>query len=79
MIICVIDNGVGIPREDLPRIFERFYRVDRSRSSSVSGTGLGLSIVRHVVTLLQGRVDVKSEPGAGTTVCLTFPRKIVRV
>ena len=79
VIICVIDNGVGIPRDDLPRIFERFYRVDRSRSSSVSGTGLGLSIVRHVVTLLQGRVDVKSEPGAGTTVCLTFPQKIVKL
>ena len=58
--IRVIDNGTGIPREDLPRIFERFYRVDRSRSSSVSGTGLGLSIVRHVMTLLKGRVEVRS-------------------
>jgi len=72
--IRVIDNGTGIPREDLPRIFERFYRVDRSRSSSVSGTGLGLSIVRHVMTLLKGRVEVRSEPGAGTTVSLILPQ-----
>ncbi len=73
--ISVEDSGIGIPEEDLPRIFERFYRVDRSRSSSVPGTGLGLSIVRHVMTLLSGRVDVKSALGRGTTVSLFLPSR----
>lgn len=73
--ISVKDAGIGIPEEDLPRIFERFYRVDRSRSPSVPGTGLGLSIVRHVMTLLSGRVDVKSVLGQGTTVSLFLPSR----
>ncbi|MGC8530064.1 MAG: sensor histidine kinase [Leptospirillia bacterium] len=73
--IEVEDRGMGIPEEELPRIFERFYRVDRSRSSSVPGTGLGLSIVRHVMTLLSGWVDVKSALGKGTTVSLKLPSR----
>ncbi len=73
--ISIIDNGNGIPRDEIPRIFERFYRVDRSRSASGSGTGLGLSIVRHVLTLLHGRIEVKSEEGVGTTVRLYLPQK----
>ena len=71
--IQVKDEGVGIPREDMSRIFERFYRVDRARSSSVGGTGLGLSIVRHVVGLLQGKVEIRSDLGVGTTVRLSLP------
>ena len=77
--IGVSDNGPGIPREELPRVFERFYRVDRSRSSNISGTGLGLSIVRHVATILKGRVEIRSEPGQGTTVSLHLPQKVARV
>ena len=64
LIMEVEDNGVGIPKEDLPRIFERFYRVDKSRSSK--GTGLGLAIVKHIVKLFNGEVDVYSELGEGT-------------
>ena len=73
--IEVEDLGMGIPEEELPRIFERFYRVDRSRSPAVPGTGLGLSIVRHVMTLLSGRVAVKSALGKGTTVSLHLPSR----
>lgn len=72
-LIQIDDEGVGIPREDMSRIFERFYRVDRARSSSVGGTGLGLSIVRHVIGLLQGKVEIKSDLGVGTTVRISFP------
>ena len=73
--IEVEDHGMGIPEEELPRIFERFYRVDRSRSPAVPGTGLGLSIVRHVMTLLSGRVTVRSALGKGTTVSLHLPSR----
>jgi len=71
--IVVTDTGVGIPSEDLPRIFERFYRVDKARSRQVGGTGLGLSIVKHVVERMNGNVRVESLLGKGSTFTLTLP------
>jgi two-component system phosphate regulon sensor histidine kinase PhoR len=68
------DTGIGIPTEDLPRIFERFYRVDRARSRASGGTGLGLALVRHVVERSDGSVEVSSEPGGGSTFTVTLPR-----
>ncbi len=71
--ITVADTGIGIPSEDLPRIFERFYRVDRGRSREVGGTGLGLSIVKHAVERMDGTVSVDSELGKGSTFTLLLP------
>ena len=70
----VVDTGVGIPPEDLDRIFERFYRVDKARSREVGGTGLGLSIVKHLVVAMQGDVSVESEYQRGTTFRVTLKR-----
>ena len=70
----VSDTGAGIPPEHLPRIFERFYRVDTARSRSAGGTGLGLAIVKHLVEAHGGRVRAESQVGRGTTVSLFFPR-----
>ncbi|MCB0995031.1 MAG: hypothetical protein KDB21_08080 [Acidimicrobiales bacterium] len=72
--VSVHDTGVGIPRRDLDRIFERFYRVDRARSRDSGGTGLGLSIVRHVAANHGGRVTVDSTEGEGSTFTLVLPR-----
>ncbi len=71
--IAVSDTGVGIPSEDVPRIFERFYRVDKARSRRVGGTGLGLSIVRHVVERMDGRIKVESQLGKGSTFTIVLP------
>ena len=71
--VAVEDNGIGIPAEDIPRIFERFYRVDRARSRDLGGTGLGLSIVKHVMNVHNGSVSVESVPGQGSTFTLIFP------
>ncbi len=73
IVIQVIDEGPGIPPEHLPHIFERFYRVDKSRSRKLGGTGLGLSIVKHIAQLHGGRVEVKSTPGKGTTFTIRIP------
>jgi two-component system phosphate regulon sensor histidine kinase PhoR len=67
------DDGIGIPKDDLPRIFERFYRVDKGRSQELGGTGLGLSIVKHIVQAHGGRVWVESQPDKGSTFYFTLP------
>jgi len=72
--ISVKDDGVGIPRAELERVFERFYRVDRARSRETGGTGLGLAIVRHVAENHGGRVLVESKPGDGSTFTIELPR-----
>ena len=72
--IVVKDTGVGIPKEDQDRVFERFYRVDKSHSKEIGGTGLGLSIVKHAVGALKGSVMLRSEEGNGTEICMKFPK-----
>ena len=72
-ILQVADTGVGIPEKDLPRIFERFYRVDKARSRELGGTGLGLSIVKHLVQALHGGIAVESQLGEGTTFTIRVP------
>ena len=73
IVVCLRDNGPGIPREDIPHIFERFYRVDKGRSREKGGTGLGLSIVKHIIQLHAGRVWVDSEQGQGTSFFFSLP------
>jgi two-component system, OmpR family, phosphate regulon sensor histidine kinase PhoR len=73
MQFYVRDSGPGIPADDLPRLFERFYRVDKARSRQLGGTGLGLAIVKHLVRAMGGDVGVESEPGKGSTFLFTLP------
>lgn len=73
IIVCVEDEGIGIPREHLARIFERFYRVDAGRSRKMGGTGLGLAIVKHIVTAHGGEIRVESSPGQGSKFCIEIP------
>jgi two-component system, OmpR family, phosphate regulon sensor histidine kinase PhoR len=75
--IEVADTGFGIPRADLPRIFERFYRVDKARSRELGGTGLGLSIVKHLMQSIGGQIDVTSRVGSGSKFTVHLPRCLV--
>ncbi|MCF0137844.1 MAG: two-component sensor histidine kinase [Oscillospiraceae bacterium] len=77
-VITVSDTGIGIPHEAQDRVFERFYRVDKSRSRQIGGTGLGLSIVKHAVQYMDGSVSLESEHGAGTAVTVTIPKRQCR-
>jgi signal transduction histidine kinase len=70
----VVDTGPGIASEHLPRVFERFYRVDAGRSREKGGSGLGLAIARHLVEAMGGTIEVASEPGEGTRFTVTLPR-----
>ena len=72
-VVTVQDTGIGIPPEHQSRVFERFYRVDKSHSRQSGGTGLGLSIVKHAVQYLGGRIELESQPGKGTTMRVHFP------
>jgi two-component system phosphate regulon sensor histidine kinase PhoR len=72
--VSVADTGIGIPFKDLPRIFERFYRVDEARTREQGGTGLGLAIVKHIVQLHGGNVSVTSEPGQGSVFSFTLKK-----
>jgi two-component system phosphate regulon sensor histidine kinase PhoR len=73
VIVAVEDHGPGIPRTALPRVFERFYKVDRARTRGAGGTGLGLSIARHVVEAHGGRIWAESEEGVGSTFSFAIP------
>ena len=70
----VEDNGIGIPQDSQSRVFERFYRVDKSRSKATGGTGLGLAIVKHIALLHDAHIDLQSQVGTGTTIRVTFPK-----
>ena len=72
-VFSVTDSGEGIAAEHIPRLTERFYRIDRSRSRETGGTGLGLAIVKHVLTRHGARLDVQSAPGKGSTFSAIFP------
>lgn len=74
VFVSIVDNGPGIPAEDLPYIWERFYRGEKSRNRQLGGTGIGLSIVKRIVEAHHGQVQVTSEPGVGTTVSFVLPR-----
>ena len=75
MVLSVADEGLGIGKEHLPRIFERFYRADKARSRELGGTGLGLAIVKHIAQLHGGWVEADSEQGRGTTIRVVLPEK----
>ncbi len=75
---AVTDTGIGIAPEHIPRLTERFYRVDRSRSRATGGTGLGLAIVKHVLLRHQAELEIASEPGRGSTFRVVIPARRVR-
>ena len=73
-MLSVADNGIGIPKDQQERIFERFYRVDKGRARKTGGTGLGLAIVKHIALLHHARIDLQSQVGSGTTIKVSFPK-----
>ena len=73
-VLRVEDNGIGIPEEDMPRVFDRFYRVDKMRSRAAGGTGLGLSIVADTVRRRGGSIEVRAREGGGTVFTVRLPR-----
>jgi two-component system phosphate regulon sensor histidine kinase PhoR len=73
ILVSVTDHGPGIPREHLPRVTERFYRVDAARSRESGGTGLGLAIVKHIIERHRGSLDIRSTLGVGTSVTVRLP------
>ena len=74
-ILTVSDTGIGIPEESRERVFERFYRVDKSHSKEVGGTGLGLSIVKHAVKIHDGVIEIRSRPAGGTRFVVILPNE----
>ena len=74
-VFAVRDSGPGIPEADQPRLFERFFRVDKARSRALGGTGLGLAIVKHIAQAHEGHVEVDSAPGRGSTFRLVIPQE----
>jgi two-component system, OmpR family, phosphate regulon sensor histidine kinase PhoR len=76
-VFAVTDTGIGIAPEHIPRLTERFYRVDRGRSRNTGGTGLGLAIVKHVLIRHQAELDIRSDPGVGSTFAVRIPARRV--